>query len=107
MLIAPREFGKGKELSEVLINASSVASPGDVVRELIACYLVSLDVIRVKLGEEATKYRTYIKNTMRCKLIGTETIEESADYNFNILNEIRGGYRERNFIKNIERKGSS
>ena len=81
LLIVPREIRKKEEgLSEVFIDASSVDSPEGVVRELIACYLVGYDVIRVKLGRKAAKYRTRIKNAMKCKLIGAETMEESADY---------------------------
>lgn len=80
LLIIPKEFKKGEELSEIFLDVSTTKSPDDIVREIIACYLVGYDVIRLNLGRKGTKYRTYIKNVMRQKLIGVETIEETAEH---------------------------
>ncbi len=80
LLIIPKEEKRKEEPSEALIDASTVEKPEDVAREFIACYLVGFDIIRLRFGQKATEYRVYIKDIIRRKLIGVETIEESANY---------------------------
>lgn len=53
LLIVPGEGKKREELSEVLIDAPLAENPEDTARELIACYLVGYDIIRLRLGRKA------------------------------------------------------
>ena len=80
LLIVPGEGKKREGLSEVLIDASLVENPENTARELIACYLVGYDIIRLRLGRKAVEHRTYIKDIMRRKLVGVEIIDEAANY---------------------------
>jgi len=81
LLIVPEQHKTEKEgLSEASINASDAEAPDYIAREVIACYLVGCDIIRLKFGRKAAEYRAYVKDIMRRKLVGVETIEESADY---------------------------
>ena len=77
LLLVPGE--RAEEPSEALINAVSAKSPEEVVREFIACYLTGYDVIRLKFGRRVDEYKAHLKNVMRSKLIGLETIEESTN----------------------------
>jgi len=81
LLIVPEQYKIKKEaLSEAFINASDAEAPEYVAREVIACYLVGYDIVRLKFGRKAAEYRAFIKDVMRRKLVGVETIEESADH---------------------------
>jgi len=80
LLIIPKEEKKKEEPSEVLIDTSTAEKPEDVAREFIACYLVGYDIIRLRFRQRATEYRAYIKDIIRRKLVGVETIEESATH---------------------------
>ena len=77
LLLVPGE--KVEEKSEALIDAVSAKSPEEVVREFIACYLTGYDVIRLKFGKRVDEYKARLKDVMRSKLIGLETIEESTN----------------------------
>jgi len=77
LLLVPGE--KVEEKSEALIDAVSAKSPEEVVREFIACYLTGYDVIRLKFGKRVDEYKARLKEVMRSKLIGLETIEESTN----------------------------
>ncbi|MCD6260744.1 MAG: phosphate uptake regulator PhoU [Thaumarchaeota archaeon] len=77
LLLVPGE--KVEEKSEALIDAASAKSPEEVVREFIACYLTGYDVIRLKFGKRVDEYKARLKDVMRSKLIGLETIEESTN----------------------------
>jgi len=77
LLLVPGE--KVEEKSEALIDAVSAKSPEEVVREFIACYLTGYDVIRLKFGKRVDEYKAHLKDVMRSKLIGLETIEESTN----------------------------
>ncbi|RLI17719.1 phosphate uptake regulator PhoU [Candidatus Bathyarchaeota archaeon] len=80
LLIVPGEGKKREELSEALIDASLAENPEDTARELIACYLVGYDIIRLRFGRKAAEHRIYIKDVMRRKLVGVEIIDEAANY---------------------------
>ena len=77
LLLVPGE--KVEEKSEALIDAVSAGSPEEVVREFIACYLTGYDIIKLKFGKRVDEYKARLKNVMRSKLIGLETIEESTN----------------------------
>ena len=77
LLLVPGE--KVEEKSEALIDAVSAKSPEEVVREFIACYLTGYDVIRLRFGKRVDEYKARLKDVMRSKLIGLETIEESTN----------------------------
>jgi len=77
LLLVPGE--KVEERSEALIDAVSAKSPEEVVREFIACYLTGYDVIKLKFGKKVDEYKACLKDVMRNKLIGLETIEESTN----------------------------
>ena len=77
LLLVPGE--KVEERSEALIDAVSAKSPEEVVREFIACYLTGYNVIRLKFGKKVDEYKACLKDIMRSKLIGLETIEESTN----------------------------
>ena len=77
LLLVPGE--KVEEPSEALIDAVSAESPEEVVREFIACYLTGYNVIKLKFGKKVDEYKARLKDIMRSKLIGLETIEESTN----------------------------
>ncbi|RLG05698.1 MAG: phosphate uptake regulator PhoU [Thaumarchaeota archaeon] len=77
LLLVPGE--KIEEKSEASIDATSAKSPEEVVREFIACYLTGYDIIRLKFGKRVDEYKARLKDIMRSKLIGLETIEESTN----------------------------
>lgn len=77
LLLVPGE--KVEERSEALIDAVSAKFPEEVVREFIACYLTGYNVIRLKFGKKVDEYKACLKDIMRSKLIGLETIEESTN----------------------------
>ena len=77
LLLVPGE--KVEKRSEALIDAVSAKSPEEVVREFIACYLTGYDVIKLKFGKKVDEYKACLKDVMRSKLIGLETIEESTN----------------------------
>ena len=77
LLLVPGE--RVEERSEALIDAVSAKSPEEVVREFIACYLTGYNVIRLKFGKKVDEYKACLKDIMRSKLIGLETIEESTN----------------------------
>ena len=77
LLLVPGE--RVEEKSEALIDAVSAKSPEEVVREFIACYLTGYDVIRLRFGKRVDEYKARLKDVMRSKLIGLETIEESTN----------------------------
>lgn len=66
--------------AEAFIDASSANSLGEIVREFIAYYLAGYDVIRIRFGRRVDEFKAQLKAVMRSKLIGLETVEESADY---------------------------
>lgn len=78
LLLVPGE--RVEERSEALIDAVSAKSPEEVVREFIACYLTGYNVIRLKFGKKVDEYKACLKDIMRSKLIGLETIEESTNH---------------------------
>ena len=78
LLLVPGE--KVEERSEALIDAVSAKFPEEVVREFIACYLTGYNVIRLKFGKKVDEYKACLKDIMRSKLIGLETIEESTNH---------------------------
>ncbi|HDJ66276.1 MAG TPA: phosphate uptake regulator PhoU [Nitrososphaeria archaeon] len=77
LLLVPGE--KVEEPSEALIDAVSAKTPEEVVREFIACYLTGYDIIKLKFGKRVDEYKARLKDVMRSKLIGLETIEESTN----------------------------
>ena len=78
LLLVPGE--RVEERSEALIDAVSAKFPEEVVREFIACYLTGYNVIRLKFGKKVDEYKACLKDIMRSKLIGLETIEESTNH---------------------------
>lgn len=77
LLLVPGE--KVEEPSEALIDAVSAESPEEVVREFIACYLTGYNIIKLRFGKKVDEYKARLKDIMRNKLIGLETIEESTN----------------------------
>ena len=78
LLLIPRQ--RREEPSEALIEASADDLPEEVARELIACYLAGYDTIRIVFRRRVDEFKSYLKNLMRTKLIGLESVEESADH---------------------------
>jgi len=79
LLVVPGDK-KGEESPEAFVDAVSASSPEEVTREFIACYLTGYDVIRLRFGKRMDEYKAHIKNVMRNKLIGLETVKESTDH---------------------------
>ncbi|RLG07864.1 MAG: phosphate uptake regulator PhoU [Thaumarchaeota archaeon] len=77
LLVAGR---KTSEPLEARIEASPDDRPEEIARELIACYLAGYDMIRVSFTARVDEFKYYLKNLMRTKLIGLESIEESANH---------------------------
>ena len=77
LLVAGR---KTNEPLEARIEASPDDRPEEMARELIACYLAGYDMIRVSFTTRVDEFKYYLKNLMRTKLIGLESIEESANH---------------------------
>ena len=77
LLVAGR---KTNEPLEAGIEASPDDRPEEIARELIACYLAGYDMIRVSFTARVDEFKYYLKNLMRTKLIGLESIEESANH---------------------------
>lgn len=78
LLLIPRQ--KPEEQLEARITATPEYRPEELARELIACYLAGYDVIRVNFTGRVDEFKLYLKNLMRTKLIGLESIEESANH---------------------------
>jgi len=78
LLLIPRQ--KPGEQLEARITATPEDRPEELARELIACYLAGYDVIRVGFMGDVDEFKPYLKNLMRAKLIGLESIEESANH---------------------------
>ena len=81
LLLIPKKSLERKEKAlEGLVVASSSKRPEDVIRELISCYLVGYDVIRIKFERSTVGLKPRVKDVMRRKLVGVEIVEETADY---------------------------
>lgn len=78
LLLIPRQ--EREEALEAEIRVSANELPEEVARELIACYLAGYDTIRIIFGARVSEFKSYLKNLMRTKLIGLESVEESADH---------------------------
>ena len=63
--------------------ASFEIAPGDdpesAVREFIARYLAGYNMIKIKFGQQAARYKNHVKDAIRRKLIGVEIVEEFGD----------------------------
>ncbi|MDY6965472.1 MAG: PhoU domain-containing protein [Halobacteriota archaeon] len=69
-----------QEVSKASINLIPSEPPEDILRLLIAHYLVGYDIIRLKTQRGFnTEDRKWIKETVRQMLIGLEVVEESGD----------------------------
>ncbi|MCD6341336.1 MAG: phosphate uptake regulator PhoU [Thaumarchaeota archaeon] len=79
LLLVPRRE-QVEQTSEAVIKATPEKSPEEVAREMIACYLAGYDSIKVRFAGKIDEYKAYLKNIMRTKLIGLESVEESTDY---------------------------
>ncbi|MBS7614664.1 phosphate uptake regulator PhoU [Candidatus Bathyarchaeota archaeon] len=77
LLLIPRNELRLKEVKESLFDASQIGRPEAIVTEFIAHYLVGYDIIRVKLRD--AKIRSFLRNAIHQKLIGTEIIEETEN----------------------------
>ncbi len=78
LLLIPRQKREGP--LEARIEASSDDLPEEVARELIACYLAGYDAIRIIFKGRVSEFKSYLKSLMRTKLIGLESVEESANH---------------------------
>lgn len=79
LLLVPGREPSGKIL-EVTLEVSPEASPEEVARELIGCYLTGYDLIKMTFHGRVDEYKGYLKKVMRTKLIGLELVEESTNY---------------------------
>jgi len=77
ILLIPRNELRLKEVKESLFDASQINRPEAIVTEFIAHYLVGYDIIRIKLRD--AKVRSFLRNAIHQKLIGTEIIEETEN----------------------------
>ncbi|MEM2888121.1 MAG: phosphate uptake regulator PhoU [Candidatus Bathyarchaeia archaeon] len=77
LLLIPHNEPKPKEAKESFFDASQINRLEAVVTEFIAHYLAGYDVIRVKLRD--AKVRSFLRNAIHQKLIGTEIIEETEN----------------------------
>lgn len=70
----------GKDTPKVTIQLIPNEPPENIVRSLIAHYLVGYDVITLASQKGfSTEDRKWIKDTIRLSLIGMEVVEESSD----------------------------
>ncbi len=80
ILISP-ESKERNDTPKVTIQLIPNEPPENIVRSLIAHYLVGYDVITLASQKGfSTEDRKWIKDTIRLSLIGMEVVEESSDY---------------------------
>lgn len=80
IVITPEKLIKEEEKEkEAIITVEQNLNAEDIVREVIAYYLVGYDVINVVFSGEVEEVREFIKSVIRQKTIGLEVMEESAN----------------------------
>jgi phosphate uptake regulator len=79
LLVVPREDLWVEEHREATLEIPPEKDPEEVIRNFIAHYLAGYDTIRLRFERTPDANRSYIKETLRSKMIGVEIIEETSD----------------------------
>lgn len=69
----------GAEGAATFFEITPGDDPESAVREFVARYLAGYNMIRVRFGRQAARYKNHIKEAIRRKLIGVEIVEEFGD----------------------------
>ena len=81
LLLTPRDLFKPQRLGEAGIVISSKDDPNTVTRKVIALYLVGCGSIRIEAKDEriTSLQKSFIKNLIRRKLVGTEIVSDTPN----------------------------
>lgn len=100
LLVIPKSDFRKETKSEVLLEMQETSDRDTALRTFISYYLAGYDVIRLRISGSSTGLRTYLKETIRRKLIGIEIVEETSN---GITTQCLSGYSDLPLKKAIER----
>ncbi len=78
LLVVPKGDLRVEERREAILNVPPEKDPEEIIRNFIAHYLAGYDTIRLRFEKRLYTNRSYIKETLRSKMIGVEIIEETS-----------------------------
>ncbi len=100
LLVVPKADLRKEAKSEVLLEMPESSDRDTALRTFISYYLAGYDVIKLRMSGSNSGLRTYLKESIRRKLIGIEIVEETSN---GITTQCLSGYSDLPLKKAIER----